>query len=48
MTWNLECVDRALKQKNKFDKPLKEKIAEELRNITVGNNKEFEFFIEQS
>lgn len=42
MTWNLECVDRALKQKNKFDRPLKEKIAEELRNITVGNNEDFD------
>jgi len=42
MTWNLECVDRALKQKNKFDRTLKEKIVEELRHITVGYNKYFD------
>ena len=41
-TYKLECVDNALKQKNKFEKSLKEKITEELKNITVGNNQFFD------
>ena len=33
-TWKLECVDNTLKKKNKFQKPIKGKIVEELHNIT--------------
>lgn len=34
MNWKLECVDNNLKNKNKFEKKLKEKIIEELHHIT--------------
>ena len=33
-TWKLECVDNALKKKEKFEKSIKEQIVEELYNIT--------------
>lgn len=34
MNWKLECVDNHLKNKNKFDKKLKEKIVDELYSMT--------------
>ena len=41
-TWKLECVDNALKQKNKFDISIKDKIISELRTLQEGYIKEYE------
>ena len=41
-TWKLECVDNALKQKNKFDISIKNKIFSELRTLQQGYIEEYE------
>ena len=42
MNWNLKNVDNALKKKNKFDIPIKDKINTELRKLQQGYIKEYE------
>ena len=38
ITWKLECVDNALKKKNKFIKSLKEQLIDELKLLMIVEN----------
>jgi len=41
LTWDLECVDKNLKKKEKFEKKLKEKIIEELLDMEAEESEEY-------